>query len=329
MAKFETVYCPNLNQEISAEDYIAYRENHTEPLTLLCPDEECRHDCPDTRMHARGCDPNTIYKVAPYFATNPNNEHSENCSYTIVSPLVKDIIKNRKLISKQISSEFNLLRKFNNQFANYAFDEFTFAETPNYNVEVKTKIRLLQNPTENNKRRCCCTTARKTHSLAALVDYAYDLNTSNKDDFETAQIKVPPRENPCSYDRLFLPIFALKSAYKPIYIVFGEFEIINNDGTYYAISTHPIKYYNDDNIERYVVIKIIRENNTPSFMKDIKNYFSSKKNGNIYCFGKHYQQTISPDLVFVTNHLQKKLDSCIILEPLAPNCMVIRDFAIK
>lgn len=165
MAKFETVYCLELQQEISTEDYITYTKDHTEPLTLLCPDEECRHDCPDTRIKACAFPhtPNETYKVSPYFATYPKHEHSKNCSFTIVSQNIKDVIANQEQIRANLQANnqpiYNIIQDVSHNTSRDAYDEIVFIpQTPDYNSEIKQQIKANNCTSKTEIQRYCYTT---------------------------------------------------------------------------------------------------------------------------------------------------------------------------
>lgn len=291
MAKFETVYCPNLNQEISIEDYIDYMRNHTEPPTLLCPDEDCRHDCPNTRMKACACDQNENFKVSPYFATYPKHEHSENCCYTIVPQSVNEVIANRKQIREKLQAEnepiYNIVQEFSHNTSHSAYDEMVFnAQALDYHSEIKQQIRANNCTSKTEIQRCCYTTPRRTNSMAKVVDTAKELADHN--DLEKAFITMNPKPR-CTYERLFYPIPALNKKFVTnLYVFFGNASVYYENNTFY-ISCYSIKY---NSKKLPVIIEVNPDTNTPTFMNAIKDCHKNWKkyrehNKNFYIWHCH------------------------------------------
>ncbi len=334
MAKFETVYCQELHTKISTEDYIAYRENHTEPLTLLCPDEECRHDCPDTRMHVRGCEPHKIYKVSPHFATNPNRDHSKRCYYTTISQDIEKVIaKNKQIREEFLAADqpiYNIIQEFSHKSSRESYDEMFFtAQTPDFYSDIKQQIRANKYTSEAMKQRYCYTTPRRTNSLAKVVDAAKELADHNE--LEKAFITMNPKSR-CTYERLFFPMSRLNKVENWLYVFLGKASIFLVDDTFY-ISCYPIEY---NSKKLPVIIKVNPDTNTPTFMyaikdchKNWKTYREQNKNFYIYIFGTPVISNTPTELSEKYTHFKNDDNSCITFTPFAPNCMVIRDFAIK
>lgn len=333
MAKFETVYCPELQQKISAEDYIAYRENHTEPLTLLCPDEECRHDCPDTRMHARGCEPHKIYKVSPHFATNPDNNHSKNCSHTIVPQSVEEVINNKVQIRNNLQANnqpiYNIVQDVCYYESHSAYDEIVFIpQTPDYNSEIKQQIKANNCTSKTEIQRYCYTTPRRTNSLAKIVDKAKEL--ADHKDLDKVFIKVSP-DIRCTYKELFFDMNESKKLDNTLHIFWKKAIVYKFNDTFY-ISCYPAYC---SGLLLPIIITVDPNINSNSFMDDIMTRYNDRKFYQenkipyyIYILGTPTRDTIPTELSSTFKYLEK-YNSCITFTPVAPKCMVIRDFEVK
>ncbi len=336
MAKFETVYCQELQTEISTEDYITYTKDHTEPLTLLCPDEDCRHECPETRMKACACPhtPNETYKVSPYFAICPNHKHSENCNYTIVSQNVEEVIANQRQIRANLQANnqpiYNIVQEVSHDSSHFAYDEIVFnPQIPDYHSEIKQQIKANNCTSKTEIQRYCYTTPRRTNSLAKIIDKAKELADHN--DLDRVFITVPPDKR-CTYNELFFDMNESKKLDDTLHIFWKKAIVYKFDDTFY-ISCYPVDY---NGICLPIIITVDPNTNTRNFMNDIRTRYDDRKlyqkNGTsyyIYIVGTPTLGTIPTELSNKLNYLKKYGKSCITFTPFAPNCMVIRDFEIK
>lgn len=336
MAKFETVYCQELQTEISTEDYIDYIRNHTKPFTLLCPDEDCRHDCPDTRMKACAFPhtPNETYKVSPYFATYPKHKHSEHCDYTIVSQNVEEVIANQEQIRANLQANnqpiYNIIQEVSHDSSHFAYDEIVFnPQIPDYNSEIKQQIKANNCTSKTEIQRYCYTTPRRTNSLAKLIDKAKEL--ADHKDLDKVFIKIPP-DIPCTYNELFFDMNESKKLDNTLHIFWKKAIVYNFDDTFY-ISCYPAYY---SGLLLPIIITVDPNTNTRNFMNDVRTrynnrefYQENKTSYYIYILGTPTLGTFPTELSDKFAYLRPYNNSCITFTPFALNCMVIRDFEVK
>lgn len=321
MSKFPLAYCNAMQTYVDPDDARDICVRTGKVPVLMCPDEGCRQEKPDTKISAVCCDPKKECSSLPHFRTYPEHQHSENCPYEIHKIHTEYILSHKKDFCAY-NPAANILKNIDGIDTSTLPDEYITQFAPKdflETIEQEAKKQILRGTKQNRAYQIArCIVPQKTSRLSLVVDMALKLD---KKGMRAAVPLVLPERSTANYYNAFLSIYSLKYDYFTPYIYCGVANVVTSKNGYMIIYKYSIKKYHPDYPELPAVTPIEREHYRPSFLEELSGYAASGEDCRVYSFSTHClkENTCPAD----------DTKRCVVIEPRTRDAVVIRDRCLK